>query len=104
MRRESLLHFGEELRPNSSSLVFPINDDPVEIVRRFRPGRRTPARIPNQLIAVECADESVVVISRETRVEQLDRGCDLLLAKETGRPRQLLKSCAVRAFDGPQGR
>jgi hypothetical protein len=55
------------------------------------------------LIAVKRADESVVVVARQILVEQLDRGCDLFLAEETGRPRQLLKPCAVRAPDGPQG-
>jgi len=31
-----LLHFGEQLRANASPLVLAIDDDPVEIVRRFR--------------------------------------------------------------------
>ena len=71
-------------------------------MRRFRAGGRSPARVPDQLIAVKCADESVVVVSRQALVKQLDRGRDLFFAEETGRPRQPLKPFAVRAPDGPQ--
>ena len=71
-------------------------------MRRFRAGSRAPACVPDQLIAVKRADESVVVVTRQALVEQLDRGRDLFIAEETGRPRQLLKPCAVRAPDGPQ--
>ncbi len=84
------------------SLPGRIDHDPVEIVSPFGPRRRPPAGVSDQLIAVKRADESVVVVARQALVEQLDRGRDLFIAEETGRPRQLLKPCAVRAPDGPQ--
>src|SRR5712671_3057081 len=80
VRRESLLDFGEELRTNASPLVLAIDDDPVEIVRRFRTRRRSPAGVPDQLIVFERTDELIIVVPRQALVEQLDRGGDLLLA------------------------
>ncbi len=102
MRRESSLDFLEQLRAHAMSLPRRIDHDPVEVVGSCGPRRRPPAGVPDQLIAVKCADESVVVVARQALVEQLDRGRDLFFAEETGRPRQLLKPCAVRAPDGPQ--
>src|SRR6266849_519526 len=90
-------HFVEQLRPHAGALLLAIDCDPVEIVRRRGARRRPPARVADQLIVCECADELIVVVARQALVEQLDRGGDLFLAEETGRPRELLKPCAVRA-------
>src|SRR6266852_6101917 len=102
VRRESLLHLGEQLGANPSPLVLAAHDDPVKIVRCFRTRRRPPAGVADQSIGFERADELIVAVTGQALVKQLDRGGDLLLTEETRRPRQLLKPCAVRAPDGAQ--
>src|SRR5436309_299327 len=100
--RQPALDLTEQLRSDSTALASPIYDNPIQIARRLCPWGRAPARVPNQLIALERADKLIVVISGQTVVEQLDRGGDLLLAEEARATRQLLKPCAVRAPDGAQ--
>src|SRR5437867_4441401 len=102
VRRESVFNFCEQLGPDSRALMTAIHDDPIEVVSRVCPRRRTPARVSHELIAFECTDELIVGVPSQTLIEQLDRGGDLLLAEEPGAPRQLLKLCAVRAPDGAQ--
>src|SRR5712664_3535415 len=100
--RQPALDLPEQLRSDSAALATRLDDSPVEIARGNSAWSRAPARVADQLIVREGADEVIVVVAREAVVEQLDRGGDLFLAEETGRPRQLLKPCAVRVPDGAQ--
>src|SRR5262245_5489255 len=79
-----------------------IDHDPVEITGGDGPRRWPPARIPDETIAVERADELILLVPVQGFIQQLDRGRDLLLAEEAGGPRQLVKPSAVRAPDGAQ--
>src|SRR6266576_5719179 len=97
---QPMLHLSQELRTHAGVLALAVHDDPVEIASRLRARGRAPARVTDQVIAVERAEELIVLVAVEGLVQQLDRGRDLLLAEETGRPRQLLKPCAVRVPDG----
>src|ERR1041384_4375128 len=96
VRRAALLHFLQELGPNPLPLARTVHDDPIEIERTFGPRRRAPARVADQLLAVERAGELIVLIAGQVLIEQLDRGGDLFVAEEACVPRQLLKSYAVR--------
>src|SRR5262245_46729282 len=100
--RESLLHILEQPRSDTPALVRAIHDDPVEIVGPVGPRGRPPARVADQLVPVERAEEAIVLVAGQALVQQLDRGRDLLLAEETGVPSQPLKPCAVLAPDGAQ--
>src|SRR6266508_1874664 len=100
--RQPALDFVQQCGAYACALATTVDDNPVQIARRYGAWRRAPARVADHLITHKCADEPIVVVTRQALVEQLDRGGDLFRAEETGRPRQLLKPCAERAPDGAQ--
>src|SRR5712691_1228276 len=102
VNRQPALHLCEQLRPDTGALPDAIDDDPIQVARRHSAGCGPPTAVPDQLFALEPADELIVFVARQRLVEQLDRGGDLLLAEETGSPRQLLKLCAVHAPERAQ--
>src|SRR6267142_750956 len=92
----------EQLRSNAAALASVVDDNPVQITRRYGAWSRAPARVPDQSIGIERSHELIVVVPCQAFIEQLDRGRDLFLAEEARAPRQLFKPCAVRAPDGAQ--
>src|SRR6185503_4270838 len=99
---ETVLDLHEQLGPDAGALPALIDHDPIQVVRAGGPRCGPPARVAHQALMLKGADKSIVVVAGEAFLEQLDRGGDLFLAEAARRPRQLLKSGAMRAPDGAQ--
>src|SRR5882762_369782 len=101
-RREPILDRTQELSPDSLALSRRIHDDPVEIEGPGGPRGGAPAGVPNEVVARVCAEEAIVVITREGVVEQLHGDGDLLRPEQAGGRREPLKRCALRAVDATE--
>src|SRR2546428_7850560 len=99
---QPLLDRGEQRGSDTTALPGCVHHDPVQVRRADRAGRRTPAGVADELVAVVRAEEAVVVVPLEARVEEL-HGCgDLLRPEHAGGRREPLKPCALRATDGTE--
>src|SRR5260221_2787825 len=99
---ETMLYLHEHLGPDTGALPTFVDHDPIQVVRARGSGGGPPTCVAHQLLSIERPDEAIVVVAGQAFLEQLDGGGDLFLAEAARRPRQLLKSVAMRGPDGAQ--
>src|SRR5512134_3044412 len=93
------LYVVEHQTADAASLSAAVHRDPVQVVRAFRPGGRTPAGVADQVVAVEGADEPVVIVALGRPVQQLDRDGHLARPEHPRPGDERLKPCAVAALE-----